>query len=84
LRQEGTFVRLDMRPIGDAGCVADGLDARNIPLDAVHIYDKCRRAVLSGNFCGERGGHDLSLSFTTSAACDPRHESRAYLHSVVD
>ena len=59
------LVRLDVGPIGDAGLVADGLDAGDIALDPVEIDDDCGGAELARNpglegvaaHTGLRSGH---------------------------
>jgi len=50
-----------MRTVGDAGCVAGGLDARDVALDLVHVDDGAGGAVVAGDLGGEGCGHDLSL-----------------------
>ena len=61
LGEQWALVRLDMRTVGDAGCVAGGLDARDVALDLVHVDDGAGRAVVAGDLGGEGCGHDLSL-----------------------
>ena len=53
LRQHRALVRLDVRPVGDAGGVAGRLDARDVALDLVHVDDGAGRAVFAGDFGGE-------------------------------
>src|ERR1700760_3777246 len=49
-----------MRAVGDPGCIAGGLDARDVALDLVHVDDGAGRAVVPGDLGGEGRGHDLS------------------------
>ena len=57
LRQQRALVGLDMRPVGDAGRIAGHLDPRDVALDAVHVDHGAGRAVFTGDFGGEGGGH---------------------------
>ena len=47
-------------PVGDAGRIAGGLDARDVGFDTVHVDDGAGRAVFAGDLGGEGRGHVLS------------------------
>ncbi len=63
-RQQRTLVGLDVRPIGDAGGIAGGLDPRDVALDAVHVDDSGGRAIFAGDLGGEGGGHQVDSNFS--------------------
>jgi hypothetical protein len=55
-------VGLDVGPVGNAGGIANLLGARDVVLDTIHIDDKGRRSVFTGDLQGERAGQGSSLS----------------------
>ena len=59
--QQRALVGLDMRPVGDAGRIAGGLNPRDVALDPVHVDDGGGRAVFAGDFGGEGSGHGSGL-----------------------
>jgi len=61
LCQHRAFVGLDMRPIGDPGGIAGGLNPRDITLHAVHVDDRGWRAELAGDLDGKGSGHGYGL-----------------------
>ena len=59
LCEQWRLMRLDVRAVGDAGCIADRLHARDVGGDAVHIDHEGGRADLAGDLGGEGYGHRL-------------------------
>jgi hypothetical protein len=57
LGQQGALVRLDMRPIGDAGRVTGHLDPGDVALDPVHVDHGAGRAIFTGDLGGEGRCH---------------------------
>ncbi len=65
LREQRALVRLDMRPVGDAGGVAGRLDARDVALDPVHVDDEGRACRIRGRSWRRGGGHYANSGIST-------------------
>ena len=59
--EQRALVGLDVRAIGDTGCLASPLNPRDVALHLVHVDDGYGRAVFAGDFGGEGSGHILCL-----------------------
>src|SRR6185437_9374638 len=60
LCEQRALVGLDMRPVGDAGCVTGRLDTGDVALDPVHVDDGAGRAVFLCDLGGEGCGHQAT------------------------
>jgi len=77
--QHRTFVGLDMRPVGNPGGIAGGLDARDIAFDAIHVDDRGGRTIVAGYADGEGRGHLVASGSASSSLRGAQRRSNPFL-----